>query len=147
MTNFRWRMLAAASLIVAIFVGLVGYSMRVAPRMQFDSKIALNEFLVRCQNHDYKGARQFLNSALTTDISETLLRSKWAEFEAKNGKIRNWKPADLSINGFQGSVCVFPPFVDFRHAVFGAKGTGTIIYIRMAPENGDWKLERFSFLR
>jgi hypothetical protein len=147
MTKFKWRMLAGLGFIVVAFASLVLYSMRVAPKMGWESKLALNEFYVRCRSHNYKGAHAQLSSTLQANVTQDRLRAKWTEFEAKHGKLTKWAPANISIKGFGGSICVFPPFVDFRHAVSGSKGTGTIIYVRMVPENGRWRLERFNFLK
>ncbi len=141
-------MIAAFGLIVLLFIGLIAYAIRVAPQMGRDSKVALDQFYARCRARDYKGARQMLSTRLQDSISEAQLGNEWAQFAAKNGNLARWEQADkVSINGFGGSVCVFPPFVEFRHGAFGSKGSGTLIYTRMVPENGDWKLERFNFLR
>lgn len=148
MTSFHRRMFAAFGLIVVMFVGLIAYAVRVAPQMGRDSKTALDTFYARCRARDFDGAHQMLSRNLQGSLSRAQLQGEWTKFAAKNGQLSRWERANkVSINGFGGSVCVFPPFVDFRHAAFGAKGTGTLIYTRMKPENGVWKLEHFNFLR
>ncbi|PQV65299.1 hypothetical protein B1R32_10137 [Abditibacterium utsteinense] len=148
MMTFSQRMIAAFALIAVLFGGLIAYTIRVAPQMGRESKVALDSFYARCRARDFAGARQMFSSHLQESISEAQLQTEWLKFAAKNGNLSRWEQADkVSINGFGGSVCVFPPFVEFRHAAFGAKGTGTLIYVRMVPQNGKWKLERFNFLR
>ena len=148
MTTFHQRMTAAFCLIVVTFLGLITYSIRVAPQMGRDSKVALDGFYRKCRLRDYRGARADFSVPLQESISAAQLEKEWTKFGARNGAFSRWEQADkVSINGFGGSVCVFPPFVDFRHAAFGSKGTGTLIYVRMKPENGVWKLERFNVLR
>ncbi len=148
MTPFQARMTAGFGFIVVVFIGLVAYSVRVAPQMGRDSKKALDNFYVLCRARNYEGARQMLSPRLQESITTAQLKGEWAKFAVKNGPLSRWEQADkVSINGFGGSVCVFPPFVEFRHAAFGAKGTGTLIYVRMVPQNDGWKLERFNVLR
>lgn len=148
MTTFRGRMMAAFGLIVVAFLGLITYAVRVAPQMGRDSKIALDDFYRKCQTRDYQGARADFSAHLKESISEAQLDKEWTKFAARHGDFSRWEAANkVSINGFGGSVCVFPPFVEFRHAAFGKKGTGTLIYVRMVPENGTWKVERFNVLR
>lgn len=148
MTSFRARMMAALGLITLVFVGLVAYAVRVAPQMGRGSRVALDGFYEKCRAKNYEGARGQFSSRLQESISEAQLAKEWAKFAARNGEFSRWETADkVSINGFGGSVCVFPPFVEFRHAAFGKKGTGTLIYVRMVPESGKWKLERFNVLR
>jgi hypothetical protein len=140
-------MFAAFGLIATIFVGSLGYAATAAPRMARDSKIALDAFYGKCQKRDYSGAHALLSQSLQASLSPTKLKSNWQQFEAKNGPLRGWKVADeTSIKGFAGSVCLFPPFVDYRHAVRGAKGSGALIYLRLVPENGAWRVERFNVL-
>lgn len=147
MTKFAKRMLLAVIAILLVFGALVFYGMKVAPRMDYESKLVLNDFLIHCQQRDYQGAYSFVGQNLKPSLTEAQLKKAWQEFESKHGRIRNWGPADISIQGFRGSVCVFPPFVDSRHAVSGSKGTGTIVYVRMVPEKGSWRLERLNFLK
>ncbi|HEX9998353.1 MAG TPA: hypothetical protein VGB45_14540 [Abditibacterium sp.] len=148
MNSFNQRMFAAGAFIVVTFVGLVVYAARVAPRMGRDSNTAVEQFYSRCRARDYEGAHAFFGSNLRPAISKAQLQKEWTKFEARNGALAKWESAgSISINGFGGSVCVFPPFVDFRHAVKGKSGKGTLIYIRMVPENDGWKLERFNVLR
>lgn len=147
MTIFTKRMLLAVVAILMVFGGLVLYGMRVAPRMDQESKLALNDFFTRCQQRDYDGAYGLVGQNLKSSLNEAQLKKAWQEFEAKHGRIRNWGPADISIQGFGGSVCIFPPFVDSRHAVSGSKGSGTIVHVRMVPESGSWRLERLNFLK
>lgn len=148
MNSFRMRMIAAFALIMVLFVGLVGYAARVAPRMGRDSAAALDGFYQRCRAKDYSGARAMMSSRLQDSNSEAQLRAEWTQFAARNGDFSRWELANkVSITGFGGSVCVFPPFVEFRHAAFGKKSTGTLTYARMVPENGSWKVERFNLLR
>lgn len=148
MTSFHRNMAGAGAAIVLIFGALVLYAARVAPRMARDSHAALDAFYARCQQRDYAAARALCSRSLRSSLSEAQLARSWRDFEAKHGALQSWKVADdVSINAFGGSVCVFPPFVDYRHGVSGAKGSGTLIYIRMTPENGAWKVERFNVLR
>lgn len=148
MNSFRGRMIAAFALIVVLFVALIGYAVSVAPRMGRDSALALENFYRKCRAKDYNGARDAMSSRLQDGISAAQLEREWTQFAARNGSFSRWEVASkVSINGFGGSVCVFPPFVEFRHAAFGKKGTGTLTYVRMVPENGAWKVERFNLLR
>ena len=148
MTLFHRRMIAAFGLIVLIFSGLVAYSLRVAPQMARESKLALDHFYSLCRARDYQSAHQMFSPHLQEAISQAQLQKEWTKFAVKNGPLSRWEKADkISMTGFGGSVCVFPPFVEFRHGAFGSKGTGTLVHVRMAPENGKWELERFNFLR
>jgi hypothetical protein len=141
-------MLGGAAFIIVAFVGLVLYAMRVAPRMGRDSKIALDSFYTKCQNRDYSAAHAMFSQGLRSSISQTQLQKEWTKFTQRNGPLKKWEAANgVTISGFGGSVCVFPPFVDFRHGVSGTKGTGTLIYVRMIPEDGGWRLDRFNALR
>ncbi len=148
MNSFRMRMAAAFGLIVVLFAGLIFYAARVAPRMGRDSALALNNFYEKCRAKDYDGARALMSSRLQDSNSEAQLNAEWSQFAARNGDFSRWELANkVSITGFGGSVCVFPPFVEFRHAAFGKLGTGTLTYVRMVPEDGSWKVERFNLLR
>ena len=148
MMSFRGRMVLAFGLIVSTFGGLVVYAARVAPQMGRESRSALEAFYQKCKAGDYRSARADFSTSLQQSISEAQLEREWAKFANRNGRLSRWETANkVSINGFGGSVCVFPPFVDFRHAAFGNQGTGTLIYVRMVPEDGKWRLERFNVLR
>jgi hypothetical protein len=148
MTPFRLRMLAASGAITVIFLAMVLYVGSVAPKMARDSGIVVKTFYARCQARDYKGASALLSTIGKESITPAALEKEWRRFAVTNGPLKRWETADkVSIAGFGGSVCVFPPFVDFRHGVFGEKETGTLCYIRAVPENGAWKVERFTVLR
>lgn len=148
MTTFRARMMAAFAFIVVTFLVLITYTIRVAPKMGRDSKLALDGFYENCRARDYRSARAAFATHLQESISEAQLRTEWTKFAARHGAFsRVASTESVTITGFSGSVCVFPPFVDFHHAAFGTKGTGTLIQVRMVPENGKWKLERFNVLR
>lgn len=141
-------MIGAFGLIALVFVALIGYTLRVAPQMSRDSSAALDSFYAKCRARDYNGARGLMSASLRDSITPAQLETQWTQFAAKNGPLNRWEAANkVSITAFGGSVCVFPPFVEYRHAAFGQKGTGTLIYVRMVPENGAWKLERFNVLR
>ena len=146
--TFRAQMTAAFALIVVVFVVLIAYTIRVAPQMGRESKIALDAFYQKCRAREFEAARSDFTSSLQQSVTPAQFRAEWSNFAAKNGSLSRWEVADkVTINGFGGSVCVFPPFVDFRHAVFGSKEKGTLIHVRMVPENGQWKVERFNVLR
>lgn len=148
MTKFHWRMVGAFGCIVVIFLGLITYVGRVAPKMARDSAQAVDVFYGRCRARDYEGAHALFSRQLSGSTSTAQLKAEWDRFEKQHGPMTGWKAAtDVSISGFGGSVCVFPPFVDFRHGIIGAKGNGTLIYIRMVPEAGKWRVERFNVLR
>ncbi len=148
MTTFHWRAVAAFGAIAVVFVGLLVYAGSVAPQMGRDSNRVVEAFYARCQARDYAGARAYLSESGKEGTGGAAFEKLWRKFEAKHGPLAKWEAANkVSIAGFGGSVCVFPPFVDFRHAVTGSKSTGTLIYIRVVPENGKWKIERFTVLR
>ncbi len=148
MSGFRANIAVAAALIAVVFGGLIAYSVRVAPQMGRDSKRALDSFYAKCRARDFAGARALCSADLREGLSAAQLQREWTKFAAKNGPLTRWEVADkVSIQGFGGSVCLFPPFVDYRHAAFGAKNSGTLIYTRMVPENGGWRVERFNVLR
>ena len=148
MKTFNQKMAAAAFFIFVVFVGLIIYAARVAPQMGRDSHAALENFYQKCRARDFDGAYAFFGTNLRAAIPQAQLEKEWAKFESRHGALAKWESAgSISINGFGGSVCVFPPFVDYRHAVKGKSGKGTLIYIRMVPESDGWKLERFNPLR
>lgn len=148
MTQFHRRLVVAFGAIAVVFIGMLLYVGSVAPQMARDSNAAVNAFYARCRDRDYVGARAYLSGAAKDSISIAALEKEWRKFAERHGPLQSWQAADkVSIAGFGGSVCVFPPFVDFRHGVEGSKGTGTLIYIRAVPENGSWKIERFNVLR
>lgn len=138
-------------LLIVIFVGFIGYAMKAAPRMLKDSDAALNAFYLRCQSHDYARAYQLLSPELKDSLTQTELAARWAQFEQTNGRIRKWEPALGGGITFGGRTNFIPPFVDYTHRVTGEKpatmGTATVVYIRMVPRNGQWQLQKLSFMR
>ena len=134
-----------------IFLVLIGYAVRTAPRMSRESEAALNVFYARCQQHDYARAYQLLAPELKDSMSETQMKNRFQLFEKTNGTIERWAPSAGGSITFGGRVCLFPPFVDYTHRLMGVRpkdiGQATVVYIRMVPRDGNWKLQRLSFMR
>ena len=143
--------LQAGVLTVLLFVTFIAYAMRAAPRMLKDSNVALNAFYMSCQNHNYGRAYQMLAPELRDSLTQAQLAARWAEFEQKNGRLTKWEPSLGGSITFGGRTNFVPPFVDYTHRVSGQNpatmGTATVVYIRMVPRDGTWKLQKLSFMR
>ena len=138
-------------LVALIFLVLIGYAARTAPRMARDSEATLNAFYARCQQHDYARAYELLAPELRDSMSQTQMKNRFQQFEKTNGPIEKWAPSAGGSITFGGRVCLLPPFVDYTHRLIGVRpktiGEATVIYIRMAPRDGVWRVQRLSFMR
>ena len=140
-----------AAIIVLIFAAFIVYAMRAAPQMLHQSDAALNQFYLSCQHHNYDRAYQMLAPELRDSLSEPELAARWQQFEKANGRIRKWEPSLGGGITWGGRTNFVPPFVDYTHRVIGTQpstmGTATVVYIRMVPRNGHWRLQKLSFMR
>lgn len=138
-------------LLIVIFTGFILYAMRAAPRMLKESNVALDAFYIRCQKHDYARAYALCSPELRDSLSQADLADRWAQFEKINGRIKKWDPSLGGGITFGGRTNFVPPFVDYTHRVSGEKpsdvATATVVYIRMVPREGTWKLQKLSFMR
>lgn len=143
--------LQLGALVLLCFSGLLFYALRTAPGMSRESEATLNAFYQRCQQHDYARAYQMLAPELRDSLSQKELADRFAQFEKTNGTIDKWAPAAGGSLTFGGRVCLFPPFVDYTHRLFGVQpksiGEATVVYIRMVPRDGGWQLQKLSFMR
>ena len=139
------------ALLIVVFVGLIGYGLRAAPRMARDSQSALDTFYARCQRHDYARAYQLLSPELRDSLTLSDMKARFAQFEKTNGRIKSWAPSLGGGITFGGRINFVPPFVDYTHRVSGeipsTMGTATVVYIRMVPRDGKWQLQKLSFMR
>lgn len=139
--------------VVIFLIGLVllGYALRTAPRMSRESEATLDAFYQRCQQHSYASAYEMLAPELKDSITQKEMADRFQQFEKTNGTIEKWAPSAGGSITFGGRVCLFPPFVDYTHRLMGVQkkeiGEATVVYIRMVPREGQWKLQRLSFMR
>ena len=139
-------------LVVAlVFALLIGYALRTAPRMSRESQATLDAFYALCRSHSYARAYALLTPELRDSLTQSDMIARFQEFEKTNGPLQKWAPAAGGSLTFGGRVCLFPPFVDYTHRIFGARpksiGEATVVYIRMVPRDGQWRLQRLSFMR
>ena len=143
--------LQLAVVIAMIFLILIGYVARTAPRMSRESEATLNAFYQRCQAHDYARAYELLAPELQDSLTQTQMKERFLKFEKTNGTIEKWAPSAGGSITFGGRVCLFPPFVDYTHRLMGVQhkemGEATVVYIRMVPRDEGWRLQRLSFMR
>lgn len=137
--------------VAMIFLILIGYSMRTAPRMSRESEATLNAFYLRCQQHSYDRAYQLLAPELKDSMSQAEMKDRFEQFEKTNGTIERWAPAAGGSITFGGRVCLFPPFVDYTHRLLGTQkkeiGEATVVYLRLVPREGKWRVQKLSFMR
>lgn len=137
--------------VAMIFLILIGYALRTAPRMLRDSETTLNAFYLRCQQHSYGRAYQLLAPELKDSMSQAEMADRFGQFEKTNGTIDKWAPSAGGSITFGGRVCLFPPFVDYTHRLMGVEkkeiGQATVVYIRMVPRDGQWRVQKLSFMR
>ena len=139
--------------VVVFLLGLVllGYALRTAPRMSRESEATLNAFYQKCQQHSYASAYQMLAPELQDAMTQAQMADRFQQFEKTNGTIEKWAPSAGGSITFGGRVCLFPPFVDYTHRLMGVQpkeiGEATVVYIRLVPREGQWKLQRLSFMR
>ena len=137
--------------VAVLFAALIFYALRTAPQMSRDSEIALDAFYARCQRHDYGGAYQMLAPELRDAITQREMAARFAQFEKTNGAIERWAPAAGGSINFGGRVCLFPPFVDYTHRLIGVQpktiGEATVVYLRLVPRDGKWRVQKLSFMR
>ena len=143
--------LQLGAFVALIFLVLIGYVARTAPRMARDSEATLNAFYTRCQQHDYARAYELLAPELKDSLSQSQLKNRFEKFEKTNGTIEKWAPSAGGSITFGGRVCLFPPFVDYTHRLIGVQhkemGEATVVYIRLVPRDDGWRLQRLSFMR
>lgn len=136
---------------VMVFLIFMGYALRTAPRMSRDAETALNAFYLRCQQHSYARAYQLLAPELQDSMTPANLATRFGEFEKTNGRIEKWMPAAGGSTHIGGRICLFPPFVDYTHRLMGVEpkdiGEATVVYIRMVPHDGQWRVQKLSFMR
>ena len=136
--------------VAMVFVIFMGYALRTAPQMSRESERALNAFYLRCQQHSYARAYQLLAPELQDSMTEADLAARFQKFEETNGKIERWAHSAGGSITFGGRICLFPPFVDYTHRLMGVEkkgiGEATVVYIRMVPRDGKWRLQRLSFM-
>ena len=137
------NILVGFSGLAAIYVGLVIYGLKAAPRMNWDSKIVLNEFYVRSRVGDYGQAHQLLSRNLKSSVSVKSLGQQWKAFERAHGPIKNWAPARGGTVG-GGTINLWPRSVDFTHKVTGQKSGAGKVKVRMVPEGGTWRVGKLS---
>ena len=137
--------------VAVLFGALMFYALRTAPRMSRDSQKTLDAFYARCQSHDYDGAYDMLAPELRDAISPPEMAARFAQFEKINGTIARWAPAAGGSINFGGRVCLFPPFVDYTHRLIGVQpkpiGQATVVYLRLVPRDGTWRVQKLSFMR
>ncbi len=137
--------------VVMIFFIFMGYALRTAPRMSREAETALNAFYLRCQQRSYKRAYQLLAPELQDSMTADDIAKRFGEFEETNGRIERWAPSAGGSINFGGRICLFPPFVDYTHRLMGTTpksvGEATVVYIRMVPRDGQWRLQKLSFMR
>ena len=107
--------------VVMVFLILMGYVLRTAPRMARESEATLNAFYLRCQQHSYARAYQLLAPELKDSMSETEMADRFAQFEKTNGRIDTWQPAAGGSITFGGRVCLFPPFRRLHAPIDGSR--------------------------
>src|SRR5689334_5031037 len=73
-----------------VFAGLLKYSLSAGPKMEWDSKLVVNEFYVRSQARDYGAAHRLLSRSLQSRLSIQSLSQQWSAFEQADGPIKNW---------------------------------------------------------
>ena len=143
--------LQLGAVVAMLFVVFMGYALRTAPQMSRESQRALDAFYLRCQQHSYERAYQLLAPELKDSMTQAEMADRFAQFEKTNGKIQQWAPAAGGSITFGGRVCLFPPFVDYTHRLIGAQpkdiGEATVVYIRLVPRDGQWRLQKLSFMR
>ena len=137
--------------VALVFLILIGYAIRTAPRMARQSEATLDAFYRQCQQHNYAKAYEMLAPELKDSMSETDMKNRFAQFEETNGSIEKWAPAAGGSITFGGRVCLFPPFVDYTHRLMGVQkkeiGEATVVYIRMVPRDEGWEVQKLSFMR
>ncbi len=130
---------------------LMGYILRTAPQMSRQAQATLDAFYRDCQRHDYAAAYQLLAPELRDSMTQADMADRFAQFEKTNGTIERWAPAAGGSITFGGRVCLFPPFVDYTHRLIGTHhkpiGEATVVYMRVVPRAGKWKLQKLSFMR
>ena len=143
--------LQLAVVVAVLFAALITYALRTAPQMSRASQQTLDAFYASCQRHDYGAAYAMLAPELRDAISQRELANRFAQFEKTNGAIEKWAPAAGGSINFGGRVCLFPPFVDYTHRLFGTRpksiGEATVVYVRLVPRQGKWQLQKLSFMR
>ena len=126
----------AVSLFLVAFVGLIKYSLSAGPRLQGDSKLVLNEFLLRSRSRRYDAAHQLFTDNLQDSMSVTALVEQWGAFEKAHGSLHNWRHMD-------GMVSLgWPRYVDSIYKITGRKNGAGALHVRMTPENGTWRVDR-----
>lgn len=146
MSHYTRNIWIGAAVVLTLFMGLFVYAGRLGPQMNAESSAALSEFFARLQRRDYSGAHALVSTQLADDLTPAKLVARAKKRESAHGQIQGWGPTtggDQSQN--IGRVCVFPPFVDFYTSVRGTKG-GTVYFTRLKPENGGWRIDRWSEL-
>ncbi len=143
--------LQLGAVVAMIFLILIGYAARTAPRMARESEATLDAFYRRCQQRSYARAYQLLAPELKYSMSEAEMQARFEQFEKTNGKIERWAPAAGGSITFGGRVCLFPPFVDYTHRLMGVQkkeiGEATVVYLRLVPRDGKWRIQKLSFMR
>ena len=137
--------------VTVVFFIFMAYALRTAPQMSREAEVSLNQFYSLCQQHSYDRAYQLLAPELKDVVTQTDLANRFGEFEKTNGKIERWAPASGGSINMGGRICLIPPFVDYTHRLIGVEpkgiGDATVVYIRMVPRNGQWRLQKLSFMR
>ena len=139
------------AVLAMFFAILLGYALRTAPQMSRESQQTLDAFYLRCQQRSYARAYQLLAPELQDAMSEAEMADRFQQFEQKNGRIERWAPAAGGSIHFGGRVCLFPPFVDYTHRLMGTEqkgiGEATVVYLRLVPREGKWRVQKLSFMR
>lgn len=135
--NINWRRVILGSLVfLCVFAGLVKYTLSAAPKIEWESKLVLNEFLLRSQARNYTSAHQLFTSSLRSTRSVKVLSQDWKAFEKAHGPIRNWSHVS-------GMVSMgYPRFVESYYKIDGQKSGAGTIRVRLTPENGSWRIDR-----
>lgn len=135
--KFDWRKILLVSLIfIVAFVGLVKFTTSAAPKLERDSKLALDEFMTRCQKRNYTSAYQLFTPNLQSSLSLAVLTQDWQRFEKTHGGIRNWK----RVNGMVSMG--YPRFVESVYQVSGQKSGAGMVRVRLVPQDDTWRVDR-----
>ena len=128
--------------VLGVFLGvcvlLALHGLATAPRMDWESKLAVNEFYMKARSQDYDGAYFMMSERLQSEIGVQDVARQWKAFIQIHGPVRNWAPT------VGGSINVWPRFVIANHQIIGQRGGAGHASMRLVPEGDGWRVDQFT---